>query len=104
MCLVLAKEHPIFFYWELPKKKKFPKSSIVDVEDSQKSAVTLNSHLYLFQLVPRGSNGKAKLTGAALFAHMCSYHSRMLGREEAQKYEGSNHLEISLGNRHMECI
>ena len=28
----------------------------------------------------------------------------MLGREGARKYEGSNHIELSLGKRQMECI
>ena len=54
--------------------------------------------------MPRGSNGKAKLTGVALFDHMCSYHGRMLGRAGERTYEGSKHLDLSLGKRQMECI
>ena len=54
--------------------------------------------------MPQGSNRKGKLTGAALFTHMYSYHRRILGREGARKYEGSNHLDFSVGKRQMECI
>ena len=57
-----------------------------------------------FQLVSLGSNGKSKLTGAALFDHMCSYRSRMLGKEGAWKYERSNHIELSFLNIQMEYI
>ena len=104
VCLVLVEEHPQMLDWQLPEKKKFPTAPIADVEDAQKSVAPLNSNLGLFQLVPQGSNGKAKLTGAALFARMRSYRSSMLGREGARKYEGSNHIELSLGKRQMECI
>ena len=90
--------------WQLPEKKKFPTAPIADVEDARKAVAPLNSNLDQFQLVPRGSNGKAKLTGAALFAHMCSYRGRMLGRAGERTYEGSKHLDLSLGKRQMECI
>ena len=90
--------------WQLPEKKKFPTAPIADVEDARKAVAPLNSNLDQFQLVPRGPNGKAKLTGAALFAHMCSYCGRMLGRAGERTYEGSKHLDLSLGKRQMECI
>ena len=85
--------------WQLPEKNNFPTSPIVDVEDSGKPVAPLNSNLDLFQLDPQGSNSKAKLTRAAPFHHMCLYHSRIFGREGARKYEGSNHIELSLGKR-----
>ena len=44
------------------------------------------------------------MTGAALFAHMCLYLIRILGREGVRNYERSNHLKLSLGKRQMECI
>ena len=66
--------------------------------------LTLWIQTSIFQLVPRGSNGEAKLTVTALFSHVCLYHIIMLGREGARKYEGSNHIELSLGKIHMECI
>ena len=57
--------------WQLPEKKKFPAGSIYDVEDAKKAVAPLNLNLDNFQRVPRGSNGKAKLTGVALFfSHM----------------------------------
>ena len=74
-------------YWQLPEKNKLPTAPILDVEDSQKSVAPLYSNLDLFQLITRGSNRKAKLTGAVNFSLMCSYRSRMLGREGAWKYE-----------------
>ena len=54
--------------------------------------------------MPRGSNRKAKLTGAALFSHMCLYCIIILGRDGARNYEGSNHIELSLEKIQMECI
>ena len=90
--------------WQLPEKNKLSTATILDVEDSQKYVAPLYSNLYLFQLITQGSNRKSKLTGAPLFDLMCLYHIKMLGREGAWKYEGFNHLDISLGKKHMECI
>ena len=104
VCLVLSKDHPQMLDWQMPEKKNFSTVPISDVEDAQKYVSPLNSNLDLFQLGPRGSNRKSKLTGAALFAHICFYRRRILGREGTQNYEGSNHLELSLGKRQMEYI
>ena len=71
MCLVLSKDNMKIFDWKLPDKKRLPTTPIADVEYAQKYVAPLNESLDFFQLVPRGSNGKAKLTGAAIFAHMC---------------------------------
>ena len=45
-----------------------------------------------------------KLIGAAIFGHMCLYCRKKSRKEGARKYEGSNHIELSLGKRQMECI
>ena len=104
VCLLLANYYPRMLDWKLPENQKFPTAHIADVEDSQKYVAPLYSNLYLFQLITQGSNRKSKLTGAPLFDLMCLYHIKMLGREGAWKYEGFNHLDLSLGKKHMECI
>ena len=58
--LFISKEHPHILDWQLPEWKKLPTSTITDVEYVQEDVSPLNSN-------PRGSNGKLKLTGAAIF-------------------------------------
>ena len=65
--------------WQLPEKKNFPTAPIAYVEDARKDVAPLNSNLGLFQLMPRGSNRKSKMTGTALFAHMCFLSQKNIG-------------------------
>ena len=79
-------------------------ASIINVEDARKAVAPLNQNLDAFQFAWRGSNGKLKLNGEALFALILSILHMILGKSGKQCYEGSQHLELLIWRQQMDFI
>ena len=79
-----------------------------EVKEAQTEIVQQNERLDDFQLIPNDSNGNPKLSGMALFEHMCKFCNVQAGKgtKDGQlvRIMPLKHLNVEVSSDAMDCI